>query len=34
MEQQREERSLGELFADLARETSTLVRHDVAVART
>ena len=34
MEQQREERSLGELFADLARETSTLVRQEVALART
>jgi len=34
MEQQREERSLGELFTDLARETSTLVRQEVALART
>ena len=34
MEQQREERSLGELFAELARETSTLVRQEVALART
>jgi hypothetical protein len=34
MEQQREERSLGELFADLARETSNLVRQEVALART
>jgi hypothetical protein len=34
MEQQREERSLGELFADLARETSTLVRQEVTLART
>jgi uncharacterized membrane protein SpoIIM required for sporulation len=34
MEQQREERSLGELFADLARETSILVRQEVTLART
>jgi len=34
MEQQRDERSLGELFAELARETSTLVRQEVALART
>jgi len=34
MEQQREERSLGELFAELARETSTLVRQEMALART
>jgi len=34
MEQQREERSLGELFADLAREMSTLVRQEVTLART
>jgi len=34
MEQQREERSLGELFADLARETSTLVRQEVTLAKT
>jgi hypothetical protein len=34
MEQQRDERSLGELFADLARETSTLVRQEVELART
>jgi uncharacterized membrane protein SpoIIM required for sporulation len=34
MEQQREERSLGELFADLARETSMLVRQEVTLART
>jgi len=33
MEQQREERSLGELFAELARETRTLVRPEVALAR-
>src|SRR5215216_4516399 len=34
MEQQRDERSLGELFAELARETSTLVRQEVALAKT
>jgi hypothetical protein len=34
MEQQREERSLGDLFAELARETSTLVRQEVALAKT
>jgi hypothetical protein len=34
MQQQRDERSLGELFAELARETSTLVRQEVALART
>src|SRR5689334_9587839 len=34
MEQQRDERSLGELFSELARETSTLVRQEVTLART
>jgi len=34
MEQQRDERSLGELFSDLAREMSTLVRQEVTLART
>jgi len=34
MERQREERSLGELFAELSRETSTLVRHEVELAKT
>jgi uncharacterized membrane protein SpoIIM required for sporulation len=34
MQQQRDERSLGELFADLARETSMLVRQEVTLART
>lgn len=35
MQQERkEERSLGELFADLARETSTLVRQEVQLAQT
>jgi MFS family permease len=30
----KEERSLGDLFADLARDTSTLVRQEVALAQT
>jgi hypothetical protein len=34
MQQQRDERSLGELFAELARETSTLVRQEMALAKT
>jgi uncharacterized membrane protein SpoIIM required for sporulation len=34
MQQQRDERSLGELFAELAREMSTLMRHEVTLART
>jgi hypothetical protein len=34
MERQREERSLGELFAELSRETSTLVRQEVELAKT
>jgi xanthine/uracil permease len=34
MEQQRDERSLGELFTELARETSALVRQEVALAKT
>jgi len=33
MERQREERSLGELFAELSRETSTLVRQEVELAK-
>ena len=32
--QSKEERSLGELFAELARESSDLVRHEVALAKT
>ena len=32
--QGRDERSLGELFAELARETSTLVRQEVNLAKT
>jgi len=34
MQERKEERSIGELFADLARETSTLVRQEVALAKT
>lgn len=34
MQQNRQERSLGELFGDLARETSTLVRQEVELAKT
>lgn len=34
MQTGRDERSLGELFGDLSRETSTLVRQEVALART
>ena len=34
MQQRRDERSLGELFGDLARETSTLVRQEVQLAKT
>ena len=34
MQQNKEERSLGELFADLARDTATLVSQEVALART
>ncbi len=34
MERQREEPSLGELFSRLASDTSTLVRKEVALART
>lgn len=33
MSQNSADRSLGELFAELARETSTLVRQEVALAR-
>jgi hypothetical protein len=32
--QQREDRSLGELFAELSRETSTLVRQEINLAKT
>jgi len=32
--ERREERSLGELFGDLARETGTLVRQEVQLAKT
>jgi xanthine/uracil permease len=34
MAQSREERSLGELFTELSRQTSTLVRQEVALAKT
>jgi len=34
MQERKEDRSLGELFADLAQETSTLVRQEVALAKT
>jgi hypothetical protein len=34
MQERRDEPSLGELFADLARNTSTLVRQEVELAKT
>lgn len=34
MQTSKDERSLGELFGDLARETSTLVRQEVELAKT
>jgi drug/metabolite transporter (DMT)-like permease len=34
MQQSKEDLSLGELFADLSRETSTLVRKEVELAKT
>jgi xanthine/uracil permease len=34
MEQSRDSRSLGELFADLSRETTTLVRQEIDLAKT
>lgn len=34
MTQRQDERSLGELFSELARETSTLVRQEVQLAKT
>ncbi len=34
MQQRNEDRSLGELFGDLARETGTLVRQEVELAKT
>jgi putative superfamily III holin-X len=34
MQQSKDERSLGELFAELAQETSTLVRQEVNLAKT
>ncbi len=33
MQQAKDDRSLGELFADLAREMGSLVRHEVELAR-
>jgi len=33
-QQQRDDRSIGDLFAELARETSTLVRQEVQLAKT
>ncbi len=33
MQQNRDERSLGELFAELSRETSTLVRQEMQLAK-
>jgi hypothetical protein len=34
MEQPQEERSIGELFTELTRELSTLMRQEVALAKT
>jgi threonine/homoserine/homoserine lactone efflux protein len=34
MERQRDERSLGELFSELSRETSALVREEIELAKT
>jgi hypothetical protein len=34
MREQQDDRSLGELFSDLARETGTLVRQEVELAKT
>jgi hypothetical protein len=34
MQQSREDRSLGELFSELSRDTSTLVRQEIALAKT
>ncbi len=34
MQTSRDDRSLGELFKDLSHETSTLVRQEVALAKT
>jgi len=34
MQQSKDDRSLGELFADLARDTGTLVSQEVALAKT
>jgi hypothetical protein len=34
MQQSRDDRSLGELFSELTRQTSTLIRQEVALAKT
>jgi hypothetical protein len=34
MQQSREDRSLGELFSELSRDTSTLIRQEIALAKT
>jgi xanthine/uracil permease len=34
MQQGREDRSLGELFSELSRDTSTLIRQEIALAKT
>ena len=34
MQQTRDDRSLGELFAELSRQTSTLVRQEMTLAKT
>jgi drug/metabolite transporter (DMT)-like permease len=34
MQERKDERSIGELFGDLAKETSTLVRQEVQLAKT
>ena len=33
MEQSRDDRSLGELFSELSRQTSTLIRQEIALAK-
>ncbi len=34
MQERREDRSLGDLFADLSRQTSTLIRQEIELAKT
>jgi len=34
MQESKQDRSLGELFADLSRQTTTLVRQEIALAKT